>query len=155
MQLANKTFPLAAAPRALPCRVCGGITTAPLFNKQPAPTTRVGVKHTHGSSCTRHAQAAAPPAAAVAETAMETVTVDLGDRSYPIYIGSGILNTPEKLLAKHIKGKQVLIVTNETIAPLYLDAYVSMRVYMVGGEHQCILFNIWRCAIQVCCCNWC
>ncbi|MBD9358425.1 3-dehydroquinate synthase [Methylomonas albis] len=41
------------------------------------------------------------------------------DRSYPIYIGAGLLTQPE-LLAKHIRSKQVLIVTNETIAPLYL-----------------------------------
>ncbi len=41
------------------------------------------------------------------------------DRSYPIYIGSGLLAQAE-LLTKHIRAKQVLIVTNETIAPLYL-----------------------------------
>lgn len=48
------------------------------------------------------------------------VEVDLGNRSYPIYIGSGLLNQPE-LLQRHVHGKQVLIVTNTTIAPLYLD----------------------------------
>ncbi|WP_445367278.1 3-dehydroquinate synthase [Methylomonas sp. BW4-1] len=41
------------------------------------------------------------------------------DRSYPIYIGAGLL-AQAALLAKHIRSKQVLIVTNETIAPLYL-----------------------------------
>jgi 3-dehydroquinate synthase len=51
---------------------------------------------------------------------MKTVEVDLGDRSYPIYIGQGLLNQGE-LLRKHIPGKRVLIVTNETVAPLYLD----------------------------------
>lgn len=51
---------------------------------------------------------------------MKTVEVDLGDRSYPIYIGAGLLNQGE-LLRKHIPGKRVLIVTNETIAPLYLE----------------------------------
>ncbi|PIN00933.1 3-dehydroquinate synthase [Handroanthus impetiginosus] len=48
------------------------------------------------------------------------VEVDLGNRSYPIYIGSGLLNQPE-LLQRHVHGKQVLVVTNTTIAPLYLD----------------------------------
>ncbi|CAM6106237.1 unnamed protein product [Calypogeia fissa] len=48
------------------------------------------------------------------------VDVDLGDRSYPIYIGKGLLNRPE-LLQRHVHGKKVLIVTNETIAPLYLE----------------------------------
>ena len=63
------------------------------------------------------ASAAAAPAAAAA---MKTVTVDLGDRSYPIYIGPGLLERGE-LLRQHIPGKRVLIVTNETVAPLYLD----------------------------------
>ncbi len=122
MQLTNKlsTPPaaIAAAPRALPCRVCGVRVALPKQHRFASPKPQ-------GSQPTRRAAWHVAAASAVAETAMETVTVDLGDRSYPIYIGSGILNTPEKLLAKHIKGKQVLIVTNETIAPLYLDAYVG------------------------------
>ena len=67
-----------------------------------------------------------PKCAAVAapqsssSSTMKTVTVDLGDRAYPIYIGPGLLEQGE-LLRKHIPGKRVLIVTNETIAPLYLD----------------------------------
>ncbi|CAA0829828.1 3-dehydroquinate synthase- chloroplastic [Striga hermonthica] len=48
------------------------------------------------------------------------VDVDLGNRSYPIYIGSGLLGQPE-LLQRHVHGKQVLVVTNSTVAPLYLD----------------------------------
>lgn len=55
---------------------------------------------------------------------LKTVTVDLGDRTYPIYIGSGLLDKPE-LLTNHIRGKAVLIVTNQTIAPLYLDKCVT------------------------------
>jgi 3-dehydroquinate synthase len=52
------------------------------------------------------------------------VDVDLGDRSYPIYIGSGLLGQPE-LLQRHVHGKRVLVVTNETVAPLYLDKVVE------------------------------
>lgn len=55
---------------------------------------------------------------------MNTLTVPLGDRSYPIYIGSGLLSQPE-LLTRHIPGTQVLVVTNDTIAPLYLDACLA------------------------------
>ena len=55
---------------------------------------------------------------------MKELNVALGNRSYPIYIGSNLLSQSE-LLTKHIKSKQVLIVTNETIAPLYLDKVVS------------------------------
>jgi len=51
---------------------------------------------------------------------MKTLTVALGERSYPIYIGSGLLAQPD-LLLRHIPGQQVLVVTNETVAPLYLD----------------------------------
>ncbi|KAF1873386.1 hypothetical protein Lal_00027424 [Lupinus albus] len=53
-----------------------------------------------------------------------TVHVDLGDRSYPIYIGSGLLNQPH-LLQRHVHGKRVLVVTNTTVAPLYLDKVVD------------------------------
>jgi 3-dehydroquinate synthase len=51
---------------------------------------------------------------------MRTLTVDLGDRSYPIHIGANLIGQPD-LLTPHIRGKQVCIVTNETVAPLYLD----------------------------------
>lgn len=55
---------------------------------------------------------------------MSVVNVDLGDRSYPIYIGSSLLDKPE-LLQRHIKGKKVLVVTNTTVAPLYLDKVIA------------------------------
>lgn len=51
---------------------------------------------------------------------MKTLQVELGERSYPIYIGSKILQQPTFYL-RHIKSSQVLIVSNDTIAPLYLD----------------------------------
>jgi 3-dehydroquinate synthase len=49
-----------------------------------------------------------------------TVTVALGERSYPIYIGADALS--EDNLAAHIAGSQVAVVTNEVVAPLWLDA---------------------------------
>ena len=45
--------------------------------------------------------------------------VDLGDRSYPINIGSGLIQSTQ--ISDYIRGKQLLVVTNETVAPLYLD----------------------------------
>ncbi len=51
---------------------------------------------------------------------MQTLNVALGERSYPIYIGPGLLGRPE-LLRAHIPGKQVLLVSNDTVAPLYLQ----------------------------------
>ncbi|MDH5692629.1 MAG: 3-dehydroquinate synthase [Gammaproteobacteria bacterium] len=55
---------------------------------------------------------------------MKTLNLELGDRSYPIYIGKGLLGN-SKLLSPHLTGKQVLIVSNETVAPLYLDKTLS------------------------------
>ncbi|KAL1316022.1 3-dehydroquinate synthase, chloroplastic [Arachis duranensis] len=52
------------------------------------------------------------------------VDVDLGNRSYPIYIGSALLHKPE-LLQRHVHGKRVLVVTNNTVAPLYLDKVID------------------------------
>lgn len=73
-----------------------------------------------GAPVTPLAAAAAPPVTSAPDTDMKVVEVDLGDRSYPIYIGQGLLQQGE-LLQKHIKGNRVLIVTNSTIAPLYLQ----------------------------------
>jgi len=56
---------------------------------------------------------------------MNILHVDLGDRSYPIYIGAGIAADPE-LLLPHVGGSEVLVVSNETIAPLYLDNVLSL-----------------------------
>ncbi|VVB18371.1 unnamed protein product [Arabis nemorensis] len=52
------------------------------------------------------------------------VQVDLGNRSYPIYIGAGLLDQSE-LLQRHVHGKRVLVVTNERVAPLYLDRTID------------------------------
>ncbi|MDN4040096.1 bifunctional shikimate kinase/3-dehydroquinate synthase AroKB [Massilia sp. YIM B02443] len=49
-----------------------------------------------------------------------TLNVDLGERSYPIVIGPGLLDDGA-LLARHIQGQKVAIVTNTTVAPLYLE----------------------------------
>lgn len=51
---------------------------------------------------------------------MKTLSVDLGERSYPIFIGRNLLGNPD-LVRPFVRGKQVFIVTNETVAPLYLE----------------------------------
>jgi 3-dehydroquinate synthase len=51
---------------------------------------------------------------------MKTLTVDLGDRSYPIHIGRGLLDLG-RLIASHLPQQRAAIVTNTTVAPLYLD----------------------------------
>ncbi|MGH8701209.1 MAG: 3-dehydroquinate synthase family protein, partial [Burkholderiales bacterium] len=50
---------------------------------------------------------------------MQTVNVALDSRSYPIYIGAGLLARPE-LMVERLPQKKAAIVTNSTIAPLYL-----------------------------------
>ena len=55
---------------------------------------------------------------------MNTLQVDLGERSYPIHIGRGLLQRPE-LLKPCIGGSRVAVVTNETVGPLYLEALLK------------------------------
>lgn len=55
---------------------------------------------------------------------MKTLHVDLGQRSYPIHIGNQLLGKAE-LVNGHVRGKQVLVVSNTTVAPLYLEQTVA------------------------------
>jgi 3-dehydroquinate synthase len=71
---------------------------------------------------------------------MKTLEVSLAERSYPIYIGHDLLSEPA-LIQQHIKHKSILIVTNETIAPLYLakvealfEGYHCESVILPDGE---------------------
>jgi len=56
---------------------------------------------------------------------MKTLNVSLGERSYPIYIGQNLLQQ-KKLLQQHITSKRVMIVSNETVAPIYLKQVEAM-----------------------------
>lgn len=67
---------------------------------------------------------------------MQTVKVDLADRSYMVYIGSGLLGKehPEFGITS---GSTVLVVSNETVAPLYLD---TLTKSLTGADvHSLIL----------------
>jgi 3-dehydroquinate synthase len=48
------------------------------------------------------------------------LTIELGERSYPIMIGEGLLDDAS-LLARHVPARDVLVVTNSTVGPLYAD----------------------------------
>lgn len=88
---------------------------------------------------------------------MKKLNLALGSRSYPIYLGSGLSGQAE-LYAKHIKAKQVLVVSNETVAPLYLDrilrmlsAYKTSQVILPDGEQfksLSVLNQIFDCLLQ-------
>jgi 3-dehydroquinate synthase len=66
---------------------------------------------------------------------MLQLTVDLGARSYPIHIGAALLARPE-LFATAIRGEKVLIITNDRIAPLYLQSLLATLAKPSGrGVH--------------------
>lgn len=74
---------------------------------------------------------------------MQTLTVELGERSYPIYIGEGLLSMAPDLLSERIKGRQVAVVTNETVGSLYaqalrnaLSGYDVIEVTLPDGEQH-------------------
>lgn len=82
---------------------------------------------------------------------MQQLNVELGERSYPIYIGSGLLGQPA-LFTDHIHGRQVCIVTDDTVAPLYLERlcatlkdYQLLKVVLPTGE----AFKNWSTLQQV------
>lgn len=71
---------------------------------------------------------------------MKTFNVELSDRSYPIYIGEDLLSQ-QKLITDHVHGDSVLIVSNEKVAPLYIDKvlesceeYRCSKVILPDGE---------------------
>jgi 3-dehydroquinate synthase len=56
---------------------------------------------------------------------MITLTVDLGDRSYPILIGSGLLSQPG-ILDAYLDAVDVLVVTNDVVGPIYLKPLMEL-----------------------------
>ena len=71
-----------------------------------------------------------------------TLTVDLGDRSYPIHIGEGLLDEPA-LFEPHVRGRRAAVVTNNVVAPLHagrLEATLAragasvQRIVLPDGE---------------------
>ncbi len=55
----------------------------------------------------------------------KTLNVDLGTRSYPIHIGSGLLTRAQSLAAPHLQGQKIAIITDETVAGLHLAALLN------------------------------
>jgi 3-dehydroquinate synthase len=68
---------------------------------------------------------------------MQTLYVELGERRYPIFIGSDL--DPKALLEPYIHGRQVMIVSNETVAPLCLARYVAAIEALGKTVATCIL----------------
>lgn len=81
---------------------------------------------------------------------MNTLKVELGSRSYPILIGDGLLGDAG-LLRQHVPARDVLVVSNTTVAPLYLDALRAgldprriVEVILPDGEAHKTLANVSR-----------
>ena len=63
---------------------------------------------------------------------MATLRVELGDRAYPIEVGSGLIDDPARF-RPHLRGPRAAVVTSATVAPLYL-ARVSAALRAAGAE---------------------
>jgi 3-dehydroquinate synthase len=79
----------------------------------------------------------------------EILQVELGERSYPIYIGRGVLQDPA-LYRRHVPGEQLLVVTNETVGPLYLEQLqqalqgFKVEVVVLPDGEQFKTLEVWR-----------
>lgn len=75
-------------------------------------------------------------------TAMRNIDVALGDRSYPIHVGAGLLNAGT-VLVRHIVnegvGRQVAVVTNDVVKPLWLPAVLDA---LAGESLQVDVFSL-------------
>ena len=81
---------------------------------------------------------------------MITLQVELGTRSYPIYIDSGLLSNSD-LLSRHIRSKRVCIVSNDLVSPLYshslkaiLNDFDIDEIILPDGEAEKSLANFER-----------
>jgi 3-dehydroquinate synthase len=82
-----------------------------------------------------------------------TLNVDLGERSYPIAIGPGLLDDAD-LVVRYVNGRQVAIVTNTTVAPLYLEKVAAplraagrdvLEIILPDGEQ----YKTWESLMQI------
>jgi 3-dehydroquinate synthase len=71
-------------------------------------------------------------------TIERVLTVELGERSYPIYIGSGLIDDGE-LLRRHVAGNQALVVTNEVVRDIALDRLLAA---LAGDDLKLDVFTL-------------
>ncbi len=81
---------------------------------------------------------------------MDTLKVELGTRSYPILIGDGLLGRA-RVFEQHLQARELLIVSNTTVAPLYLPTLAAglgkrrvVEVILPDGEVHKTLGNAAR-----------
>ena len=71
---------------------------------------------------------------------MQTLEVELGSRSYPILIGEGLLGS-SALLREHVPARDLAVISNTTVAPLYLATLLAslaprtpLQIILPDGE---------------------
>jgi 3-dehydroquinate synthase len=64
------------------------------------------------------------------------LTVELGARSYPIWIGAGLLDDAARW-REAVRGRHVLVVSDENVAPLYAERVVAA---LPDGRHSRLIF---------------
>ena len=81
---------------------------------------------------------------------MNTLKVELGSRSYPILIGDGLL-TQTEVFDRYVPGRDIFVVTNTTVAPLYLASLTAamasrrtVEAILPDGESHKTLANVGR-----------
>ena len=70
---------------------------------------------------------------------MQTLSVALGERSYPVHIGTGMIGE-SSLYAPHVKGRRIAVVTNAVVAPIYL-AIVQEALAGAGAQSIPVLIE--------------
>jgi 3-dehydroquinate synthase len=89
------------------------------------------------------------------ENTPDRLQVELGELSYPIYIGAGYLEQPQ-IWSKHIKGEQVVIITNPVLSKTYLDSvkrglsqYQTHHIIIPDGERHKTLQTVEQIVTQL------
>jgi 3-dehydroquinate synthase len=137
-----------AAPLVAPC-AASAARLAACSGRRASQRARGAVGATRAAA----AAGGGGVSAAAAIAAPRVVNVPLGDRSYPIYIGPGLLDDGERL-RQHIPGNTALVVTNETIAPLYLKRCVCCASALPApasrraARHIRVRLLLWRVALR-------
>ena len=68
----------------------------------------------------------------------QRIDIDLGDRSYPIWVGTSLLANPATFSTLP-KGSAAMVVTNATVAPLYADRLIASLKPHYGQVYKVIL----------------
>ncbi len=69
---------------------------------------------------------------------MNTVNVELAERSYPIFVGAGLLEQLESLLGGYLKGRSVFLVTDSNLEKLYLERAAEKLSAVSHSVHTCV-----------------